>query len=79
MEPITRSEIFMAAAAGEYTGELPEPLTRNEYYLHKVCERFDNIDKPTDSQVQTAVDNYLDQNGVVFNTSAEITEVLNGN
>ena len=34
---------------------------------------------PTDVQVQTAVDNYLDQNGVVFNTSAEITEVLNGN
>ena len=33
---------------------------------------------PTDVQVQTAVDNYLDQNGVVFNTSAEITEVLNG-
>lgn len=32
---------------------------------------------PTDVQVQTAVDNYLDQNGVVFNTSAEITEVLN--
>lgn len=33
---------------------------------------------PTDVQVQTAVDNYLDQNGVVFNTSAEIMEVLNG-
>ena len=34
---------------------------------------------PTDVQVQTAVDNYLDENSVVFNTSAEITEVLNGN
>ena len=33
---------------------------------------------PTDVQVQTAVDNYIDQNGVVFNTSVEITEVLNG-
>ena len=32
----------------------------------------------TDVQVQTAVDNYLDENSVVFNTSAEITEVLNG-
>ena len=28
MEPITRSEIYMAAAAGEYDGELPEPVTR---------------------------------------------------
>lgn len=33
---------------------------------------------PTDVQVQTAVDNYLDQNGVVFITREEITEVLNG-
>ena len=38
-----------------------------------------NVGSPTATQVQTAVDNYLDQNGVVFNTSAEITEVLNGN
>ena len=68
----------MAAAAGAYAGELPEPLTRDEYYLHKVCERFDNIDKPTDAQVQTAVDNYLDENSIVFNASEEITEVLNG-
>lgn len=78
MNPITRDEMFMATAAGEYDGELPEPLTRNEYYLHKVCERIDNIDKPTDSQVQTAVDNYLDDHSVIFNTSAEISEVLNG-
>ena len=68
----------MAAAAGAYAGELPEPLTRDEYYLHKVCERFDSIDKPTDAQVQTAVDNYLDENSIVFNASEEITEVLNG-
>lgn len=33
---------------------------------------------PTYAQVQTAVDNYLDENSIVFNTSAEITEVLHG-
>ena len=38
-----------------------------------------DIAAPTDAQVQTAVDNYLDENGVVFNTNAEITEVLYGN
>lgn len=45
MEPITRSEIYMAAAAGEYSGELPEPVTRLEYYLKKIAERAaaDNI------------------------------------
>ena len=162
MEPITHDEIFMAAAAGEYEGELPEPVTRTEFYWQKIAQRNDaggsvspdadivteaeltealegkadstdipdvsgfigadvnnltnyydkdTIDTalagkqatltagdnitiatvngvltisadtpaPTDVQVQTAVDNYLDQNGVVFNTSAEITEVLNGN
>ena len=78
MKPITRKEIFMAAASGEFDGQLPEPLTREEYYLTKVIKRFDNIDKPTDVQVQTAVDNYLDENNIIFNTSTEITEVLNG-
>ena len=53
MKPITRKEIFMAAASGEFDGQLPEPLTREEYYLTKVIKRFDNIDKPTDVQVQT--------------------------
>lgn len=79
MIPITRTEMFLANAAGQSNGDLPTPVTREDTYLNNICERLDNIDKPTDAQVQTAVDNYLDQNGVVFNTSAEITEVLNGN
>lgn len=116
MKPITHVEIFMAAAAGEYEGELPTPATRFEKYLKKIIDRiarfvilltgkqdvltFDsaptqnstnpvtsggvytaltNVGSPTAAQVQTAVDNYLDQNGAMFNTSAEITEVLNGN
>lgn len=33
MEPITRDEIFMATAAGEYSGELPEPITRSKGLL----------------------------------------------
>lgn len=37
------------------------------------------LGSPADAQVQTAVDNYLDDHSVIFNTSAEITEVLNGN
>ena len=188
VKPITRGEAFLARAAGQYIGELPEPVTREEYYWKKIIERIeesvvtpeeidaaieaylnshdadivteqelsdalagyydkddmdtalagkadaanipdvssfidadvdnlanyydksavdtalnekqdtltagDNISietvngeltisadtpAPTDVQVQTAVDNYLDENSVVFNTSAEITEVLNGN
>lgn len=41
MEPITRDEIFMAAAAGEYNGELPAPITRQEQYLKKIIEEID--------------------------------------
>lgn len=78
MIPITRTEMFLANAAGQSNGDLPTPVTREETYLNAVCERLDNIDKPTDTQVQSAVDNYLDENSIVFNTSAEITEVLHG-
>ena len=78
MIPITRTDMFLASAAGQSNGDLPTPITREEEYLNDVCKRFDNIDKPTDEQVQAAVDNYLNENGIVFNTSAEITEVLNG-
>ena len=36
MNPITRDEMFMATAAGEYDGELPTPITRQEQYLKKI-------------------------------------------
>ena len=34
MEPKTRKEKYLAAIAGEYEGELPEPKTPTEYFLH---------------------------------------------
>lgn len=33
MEPITREEMYLAAAAGEYSGETPEPITRSKMLL----------------------------------------------
>ena len=60
MDPITRSELFMAAAAGEYSGELPEPKTRLEYYLKKIAERAaaDNI-QPDWNQTDSTADDYI--------------------
>lgn len=60
MEPITRDEIFMAAAAGEYSGEIPEPVTRLEYYLKKIAERAaaDNI-QPDWNQTDSTADDYI--------------------
>ena len=37
MNPITRQEIFLAAASGE-GNEIPEPITREEMYLKKIAE-----------------------------------------
>lgn len=36
--PITRKEMYLAAAAGEAV-DLPEPITREEQYLKKIAER----------------------------------------
>ena len=36
MFPVNRNEMYLASAAGEYSGELPEPKTRLEYYLKKI-------------------------------------------
>lgn len=36
--PISRKEIFLAAAAGEYPGKLPDPITREEKYLKAIAE-----------------------------------------
>lgn len=61
MEPITRDEIFMAAAAGEYDGELPTPITRAEIYLKKITERAaaaDNI-QPDWNQTDSTADDYI--------------------
>lgn len=35
MEPVTRKELFMAAAAGENVST-PKPVTREEYFLSKI-------------------------------------------
>ena len=61
MEPITREEMFMAAAAGEYSGGIPEPVTRLEYYLKKIAERAaaDNILQPDWNQSDTTADDFI--------------------
>ena len=35
-KPRTRTEQFLAAATGDYTGELPKPITREQEYLEKL-------------------------------------------
>ena len=53
MEPITREEMFMATAAGEYDGEIPEPITRAELYWEKIISRIEN-EKLTPEEIDAA-------------------------
>ena len=74
MEPITRSEIYMAAAAGEYSGELPEPVTRLEYYLKKIKEAVENgssvAPEDIDAAIEASAGTGLSLSGTTFSNSA---------
>lgn len=77
LTPITREEYFLARAGGQDVATLT-PITREECFLEDVCELIENVDTPTQEQVDSAVNDYLDEHGVVFNTSEEIDEILEG-
>ena len=72
MEPITREEMFMAAVAGEYSGELPEPKTRLEYYLKKIAEGA--AVKPED--IDAAIEAYLNSHDADIVTEQELSDAL---
>ena len=74
MEPITLDEIFMAAAAGEYSGTLPEPVTRFQYYMKKIAEGSST--KPED--IDAAIEAYLNSHDADIVTEAELTQALAG-
>ena len=79
LEPYTRVEKFLARAGGQNV-ETPEPITREEIFLADVVEKIEGVDTPTQEQVDSAVETYFDDHGttVLFNTSEEIPEILEG-
>ncbi|MBQ1555381.1 MAG: hypothetical protein IIZ68_07985 [Clostridia bacterium] len=66
MIPITRSEMFLAAAAGDADAPsvLPPPVTREDYYVKEVCERLDDLADTSAAEITAAVTDYLDENGI---------------
>lgn len=62
MEPITRAELFMAAAAGQ-TVNLPDPITREETFLFKIYQ-FVSSGGASPEAIQSAVNQYLEENPV---------------
>ena len=78
MEPMTRSELFMATAAGEYSGELPEPVTRPEFYWQKIAQRIDAGSSVSPEDIDAAIEDYLNTHDADMVTEAELSDALLG-
>lgn len=78
MEPMTRSELFMAAAAGEYAGDLPIPVTREDQYWQKVIQKIDAGSSVSPEQVDAAIADYLNTHDADIVTEAELSDALAG-
>jgi hypothetical protein len=77
MDAITRSERFFAAAAGEYDGELPAPITRQEQYLKKIIEEIDG-GSVSPEQIDAAIEAYLNSHDADIVTEQELSDELSG-
>ena len=78
MEPITREEMYLASAAGEYSGELPEPKTRLEYYLKKIKEAVENGSSVAPEDIDAAIEAYLNSHDADIVTEQELSDALAG-
>lgn len=78
MKPITRDEMYLAAAAGEYSGELPEPVTRLEYYLKKIKEAVENGSSVAPEDIDAAIEAYLNSHDADIVTEQELSDALAG-
>ena len=78
MEPMTRSELFMATAAGEYSGELPEPVTRSEFYWQKIAQRIGAGSSVSPESINAAIEDYLNTHDADVVTEAELSDALSG-
>ncbi len=77
MKPMTRSEIFMAAAAGEYDGDLPIPVTREDQYWQKVVRKIED-GNATPEEIDAAIEAYLNSHDADIVTEAELSDALAG-
>lgn len=78
MEPITREEMYLATAAGEYSGELPAPITRQEQYLKKIIEEIDGGGSVSPEQIDAAIEAYLNSHDADIVTEQELSDELSG-
>lgn len=76
LNPITRLELFLATAAGEYDGELPAPITRQEQYLKKIIDQIDGGGSVSPEQIDAAIEAYLNNHDADIVTEQELSDEL---
>ena len=61
MFPVNRNEMYLASAAGEFEGDLPEPVTRKEIYLHGIADRVGTFNRNLDAlATMTPIESWAD-------------------
>ena len=78
LTPTTRAEMYLAAIAGEYSGELPEPVTRLELYWQKIAQRIDAGSSVSPESINTAIADYLNTHDADIVTETELFNALAG-
>lgn len=68
----------MATAAGEYSGELPEPVTRSEFYWQKIAQRIDTGGSVSPESIDAAIEDYINTHDADIVTEAELSNALAG-
>lgn len=65
----------MAAAAGEYDGALPEPVTREDQYWQKVIRKIED-GNATPEEIDAAIEAYLNSHDEDIVTEQELSDAL---
>lgn len=80
MKPITNNQFFLATMAGEYDGELPEPVTPDQMYYKKIIQRIDSGGGGSVSpeQIDAAIESYFNTHDADIVTETELSEALSG-
>lgn len=79
MFPVNRNEMYLASAAGEYEGDLPEPVTRGEKYLVKIIERIDGFENIDPEDIEAAIENYTAEHAMSLQRTDSLIVTANGN
>ena len=81
LTPVTRKEIYLATASGEYSGNLPEPVTREEKYLEKIAKNGGggSVDAYTKSETDTLLANKADKATTYTKTEVDTALALKAN